>query len=285
METNGVNLITNRIQSYTHKVPIIKGAVNLHKPNRYIAKRLSISVLFLFVSIYAMSFMDAVAWYRMPEYENDKILQDIGFQIIPYNCPKSPTNIQTLIIKYNLIINLVVCIFNNDGMFRIQRFMHVTSCTFILRGITISVTSYPSPNPVCDDETKHFWGEKGYVYVAMSSLPTKACGDLMFSGHTAMLTLLLLFEYNYDIWPKINAIKIIQLAKTLIGYYSIISCRSHYTSDVIVGIIVTVLLFITSQTYFPTSKYISNIEMREQEKIKYDPCHFDMDTGDRMEMV
>jgi len=285
MEINGKNSIKTRIKKNIYKLPIIKGAINLCKPKTYIAMRLSKTVLFLFVSIYAMSFMDAIAWYRMPEYENEKILKDIGFQIIPYNCPKSPNNIQTLIIKYNLLINLVLCLFKNDGMFKIQRFMHMTSCTLILRGITISLTSYPTPNPVCNEVTKDFWGETGYVYVAMSSLPTRACGDLMFSGHTAILTILFLFEYNYDIWPNINAIKIIQVAKTLIGYYSIISCRSHYTSDVIVGIIITILLFITGQTYFPTSKYISNIEMRQQEKIRYEPCDCYMNTGDRMEMI
>ena len=55
----------------------------------------------------------------------------------------------------------------------------------------------------------------------------------------------------------------------MIGFYSIIACRLHYTSDVIMGIIVSTFVFIISETHFTMNKMLSTIEMQPNKKIVY----------------
>jgi hypothetical protein len=108
----------------------------------------------------------------------------------------------------------------------------------------------------------------------MGTMPTHSCGNLMFSGHASLLTLLFLVEGKYDKIHNANAIwysklLFIRIIKTVMGYYSIIACRSHYTSDVVIGIMLASLIFIVSETHFATSKILSSIEMRSYKKIVY----------------
>ena len=67
-----------------------------------------------------MSFTDALAWYRMPRYEENKngVLPDIGYEIVPYNCPlESPKNIQTYILEVSIIINIILALLSDNGLF------------------------------------------------------------------------------------------------------------------------------------------------------------------------
>jgi hypothetical protein len=226
--------------------------------------------------------MDAVAWYRMPRYNSGNtshILSDVGYELIPFYCPlESPNNIQTVIITYSVVIDMIRCLSLSRGRFILQRYFHITTIIYILRSLTVGVTSYPNPNPVCSEklnEKNIFWGNEGVLYEVMNGFPTHACGNLMFSGHASTLTLLLLMEYKYELWYRSANKKLMKVqtmmkvSKTLMGYYSLVSCRSHYTSDVIVGIITTILTFQICETYFPTNKHIAKAEMMPHQTIKY----------------
>lgn len=274
-------LIT-QIMKYTKKIPLIQGMNPLNMSYKYVLFQLSKTVISLLLSVYIMSFMDAVAWYRMPRYysaNTSHILRDVGYQVIPFYCPlESPNNIQTVIITYSVVIDAIRCLSLSRGRFILQRYLHITAIIYILRSLTVGVTSYPNPNPVCSEklnENRIFWGYEGVLYEVMNGFPTHACGNLMFSGHASSLTLLLLMEYKYDLWyrsanKKLRSVQtILKVSKTLIGYYSLISCRSHYTSDVIVGVITTTSIFIICETYFPTNKHIAKAEMIPHQTIKY----------------
>ena len=223
--------------------------------------------------------MDALAWYRMPRYEeNATILSDIGYEIIPYNCPlKSPENIQTSILEGSLIVNILLALLSGNGLFVLQRYAHITSIVYILRSIVVTVTSYPNPNPVCSSliKNKHnLFGRDSIMVHVFSSFPTHSCGNLMFSGHAASLTLIFLIEGKYDAIKKMNIrwfrlITLIRIMKTLVGYYSTIACRSHYTADVILGIMISVMIYIISETHFENSETLTTIEMQSLKKKVY----------------
>jgi len=72
-------------------------------------------------------------------------------------------------------------------------------------------------------------------------LPTHTCHDMMFSGHTAMGTLAYLFIWKYKLVTSTT------LTMTTIAlfslYYSLIASRSHYTVDVLIGILVAISIF------------------------------------------
>lgn len=79
------------------------------------------------------------------------------------------------------------------------------------------------------------------IVKTISTFPTKSCGNLMFSGHTMFLTLFCIFEFRY---LQLNRIcRVMSLAKTGFGIYSIIACRSHYTIDVVISLLLTNLVF------------------------------------------
>lgn len=80
--------------------------------------------------------------------------------------------------------------------------------------------------------------------------PPHACGDLMYSGHVACIiaTMIIGHYHNLFNFPKashtVNAVvPFMANLWALIGVYSTISCRSHYTVDVIVAFYMTPGLF------------------------------------------
>jgi hypothetical protein len=258
-------------------VPIINGIIKSNYSSNHIIFQLSKTMMLLISSVYYVSLMDAFAWYRMPRYEDETntILPDIGYTIIRYNCPlESPENLQTYIMKMSILFNVVCAIYSKNGLFILQRCMHLTSITCILKGSIECLTSYPNPNPVCSSLLKDKQTLLEIVKRVMGTIPTHSCGNLMFSGHASSLTLLLFVEGKYNIIKNANTrwIRILLLMrtiKTLIGYYSIIACRSHYTSDLVIGIMISSFIFIVSETHFATSKILSTIEMQPYKKILY----------------
>ena len=259
------------------KVPIISGILESHYSINHILVQLLKTLMLLISSTYYMSLMDAFAWYRMPRYEDEikRILPDIGYAAIPYNCPlESPQNLQTYILKISILFNVVCAVYSKNGLFVMQRCIHLTSIACILKGTIGCLTSYPNPNPVCSSLLKNQQTLLEIMKRVMGTIPTHSCGNLMFSGHASSLTLFLLVEGKYNIIKKVNIrwfriLLFIRAIKTVLGYYSIIACRSHYTSDVVIGIMVSSLIFIVSETHFRTSKILSTIEMQPYKKIVY----------------
>jgi hypothetical protein len=256
-------------------VPIISGIIKSNYPIDHIAIQCLKTIIIILSSTYYMSLMDALAWYRMPrnEYEMNPILPDIGFTLIPYNCPlESPDNIQTYILKISIMFNVVCAIYSKNGLFVIQRCIHLTSIACILKGSIECLTSYPNPNPVCSSLLEDKQTLLEIAKRVMGTIPSHSCGNLMFSGHASSLTLFLLVEGKYNIIRNANKgcfrlLLIMRIIKTLMGYYSIIACRSHYTTDIAIGIMITWFIFIVSETHFSGSKTLTTIEMQPYKKI------------------
>ena len=225
-----------------------------------ITQFLKSTMSFLLAMVFMNAVGDAVAWYRMPKYDSvdewhEHILDDVGFEIIPYYCPYiGHHNIQTLVIFISFIYNSIVTgislwingsYFNNQSGIPVVQpaihFLQHTAILMVLRSFTMTVTAFPSPNPTCKDESITQLGYSGALFQTMSSFPAKSCGNQLFSGHTMFLTSFMLFEYKYNLIPR--KLFFISIIKTLIGYYSVIACRSHYTIDVLIAILFTFGIF------------------------------------------
>ncbi len=131
-----------------------------------------------------------------------------------------------------------------NGLVYMQQFIHMSCIMMLLRTTTLSLTSMPSPNPKCFDESVapiEYTGYDGSVFKTIHSVATKSCGNLMFSGHTMFLTMLYLFENKHKIVPR--KLVFLSFVKTATGYYYIIACRSHYTIDIWISCLITNMSF------------------------------------------
>lgn len=131
-------------------------------------------------------------------------------------------------------------------------FFVLMAILYLFRSLTFSLTQTPPPEKdasnVC---ARNKYGViKGWMF-SFKSLD-ETCIDNMFSGHASTILVICLLVLKYS--PYL-------LEKILIGVFTpiylflITSSRIHYTSDVIVSIIITTLLFIA----FPKKLLFSKI--------------------------
>jgi hypothetical protein len=212
-------------------------------------KSIAASILCFCASSTVMSICgDALAWHRMPKYatiEDAKlhILRDGGHELIPYTCDSSiiNCNMQTTVILFSLPFFVGRCYFLSNGVAIFNKFVRLVSIMMILRTMTMISTAFPNPNPQCYDESTINISYRDAILQTISTFPTKSCGNLMFSGHTMFLLSFCLFEVQFlytQVWFRIASV-----AKTVFGVYYIIACRSHYTIDVVVSLLITGLVY------------------------------------------
>jgi len=114
------------------------------------------------------------------------------------------------------------------------------SILFILRIITFTVTNIPPTYSLQKNKQlckyKIFGKHFGFSFNNI----THTCNDYMFSGHTVHIVSFLLFILYFS---KNIIEKIILTFIALLILFFIINSRMHYTSDIVVAIIITFLLF------------------------------------------
>ena len=88
----------------------------------------------------------------------------------------------------------------------------------------------------------------------------------MFSGHTAYLILLVLFDYKYSVMPR--KLFSLSIGRTILGLYSVIACRSHYSVDVVVSVLITTFTFVTCNEYLPQIPYLRRLERDDGDDVR-----------------
>ena len=150
--------------------------------------------------------------YRLAQLQDD-IVHDFGFSIIPhyYNCFNDYIVISLLLVY--------LCLGKNHLLL-------LKSCIvlFILRLFFINLTVLPIITPECKERIP---------------LPfTGRCRDLVFSGHTGLAILVLLFLVNEGTLNTLFAslVSILLVIVTLMG-------RHHYSLDIVLAIIASYIIF------------------------------------------
>lgn len=137
------------------------------------------------------------------------------------------------------------------------RSLAIWGMLFVCRAFTTVVTPLPNPYHQCVPKISYpdnIWLEALAIFPGVGNEST--CQDVMFSGHTTMGTLFTLSIIRYAPlapWSRYTATDRCFSVTTLIhvlsvcwccwGYYVITASRLHYTIDVIVGVLVTLLCF------------------------------------------
>ncbi|KAL7497870.1 hypothetical protein ACHAWT_009113 [Skeletonema menzelii] len=210
-----------------------------------------------FVSYMIMGvFGGSVAYMHFERSDRDvpDPLPDFGYDRIPYFCPAIPHvphgNVQSIVlfILYTIILSGVVLrwtprfhpksgtvVSNGDGRLILQHMFHLNCLVFLTRTSTVGVTGLPQPNPKCVEQ-QHLPVTFGNAlqFVMGRGFPPHACGDLVYSGHVGC-TLICMAVLHRHGFMKNKIVAVGMWTVAAIGIYFTISCRSHYSVDVVLA--------------------------------------------------
>mmetsp|Transcript_68993 Transcript_68993/g.102536 ORF Transcript_68993/g.102536 Transcript_68993/m.102536 type:complete len:330 (+) Transcript_68993:501-1490(+) len=231
----------------------------------YNNRKLFLSVILWFTTYELMGVVGGtIAFLHFPRTPDEQpiALPDYGYDIIPYFCPYIPYiphgNLQSFVLMIFYVI-LLIGVFStmkkaaDEGRLILQQLLHLNVLVFITRTTTVCVTGLPQPNPRCVD-VQH--DEVNYAqaldFVMLRSFLPHACGDLVYSGHVGctLVCFVIMWRHNYlvETWKKVAIISL-----TITGILSTLSCRSHYTVDVVLAFYFIRFL---SEFYFLRSEHV-----------------------------
>mmetsp|Transcript_10837 Transcript_10837/g.18491 ORF Transcript_10837/g.18491 Transcript_10837/m.18491 type:complete len:405 (-) Transcript_10837:122-1336(-) len=210
-----------------------------------------------FVSYMIMGVFGGSVAYMHFERSNRDVpdpLPDFGYEVIPYFCPHIPHvphgNVQSVVlfILYTIILSGVVLrwtprfhpksgtlVSNGDGRLILQHMCHLNCLVFLTRTTTVGLTGLPQPNPKCVEQ-QHLpvTFENALQFVMGRGFVPHACGDLIYSGHVGC-TLICMAVLHRHGFMKNKIVAVGMWIVAAIGIYFTISCRSHYSVDVVLA--------------------------------------------------
>jgi len=197
------------------------------------------------ILIYTMNYVHQ----RMPL--NSPPLPDVGHDLIP---KMEPENLGDRTMMVLVVSQLVAWYFNSNRYPNIIKFLLTLGNLYLLRIASISVTSLPPTDNHCRLNYKPipnvFWNTVIGIFTFGSS--NIHCGDLMFSGHTCMVTTVWMsFMTTYK---KKYFMKFAVTLLMLITFFLIIATRSHYTGDIWIAFWLTALVYKATPSTFPFTK-------------------------------
>ncbi|ORC91952.1 putative phosphatidylcholine:ceramide cholinephosphotransferase 2 [Trypanosoma theileri] len=131
-------------------------------------------------------------------------------------------------------VHLIACV----------RFLASYSIMLIFRALVIIMTSYPATDNHCQNPVPITNPLKN-IFLTVVTLGSGSihCGDLMFSGHTIIITLNLMIQWTYG--PLIHWLfRPVACIIVPFSFYCIIASRSHYTDDILVAFYATITTFL-----------------------------------------
>lgn len=210
----------------------------------------------IFFSKKSFAFYFSIFWILLGTYfncviqayldrESSKLkpLPDLGFLLLPHI---HYYKIADIWLYCALGISLIRYLFDKRQNVRVfRRFMFLQGSLFMLRGISIMVTTLPPPLKKCSIEiTGNPFVEGLLIMIGWA----KTCNDVLFSGHTVTIThLALIWHYHHGLKFHPNYCILLRIGVwmiTISGYFMIIATHFHYTIDVFIAICITTFLFL-----------------------------------------
>jgi hypothetical protein len=199
----------------------------------------------------------------MDTYQNKTLLLfDIVFLYLPRVNSTAPAEFfsgwpgNLVVIRY--------CLFPGPLSMRWQilyRGLFIEGVLFLIRAVTLILTPLPNPYRQCDPVImypKNIWLEAWAINAPFNPAYNElTCQDVLYSGHTVMGTLGVLFFAYYAKkapvapWCRHFPYRIFYfccLLFTLWGWYVIAGSHYHYSVDVWVGAVMTIMVFTVYHT-------------------------------------
>ncbi|KNE66798.1 hypothetical protein AMAG_11289 [Allomyces macrogynus ATCC 38327] len=178
-------------------------------------------------------------------------LPDLGHDLIPHlSIPHLPDYF--IITLTALTVGLIINHKHRLGL--IRRFLYVHGTLLLFRSLTIISTTLPDPQKKCAEKLP-----VEDIFAPVNPLMPVTCGDMMFSGHTVMLTILAMIWTDYG--PQIAWVRRGIWTIAALGMLSLLAMRYHYTIDIMIA------LYITQRGWRWYGYLAANQHLREQEPI------------------
>ncbi|EDV40697.1 uncharacterized protein Dana_GF23791 [Drosophila ananassae] len=238
----------------------------LRTGGRYVAPeyfKTAMSLAYSFVVTWITSFVMVIVHERVPDMKRYPPLPDIFLD----NVPHIPWAFNMCEITGSLLFTiwLVVLIFHKYRMVLLRRFFALAGTVFLLRCVTMLITSLSVPGTHLQCSQKDFAIDDPNVDLVgaliirmtrayriwsglgMSIQGVRTCGDYMFSGHTVALTLLNFFITEYT--PRnLYFLHTLTWLLNMFGIFFILAAHEHYSIDVFVAFYITSRLFLYYHT-------------------------------------
>jgi hypothetical protein len=147
-----------------------------------------------------------------------------------------------------------ILIFHVHRIIILRRFCAITGSIFMLRCVTMFVTSLSVPGRHLSEEcslVEQSFGDwdaklaRAWTIASgfgLSVAGVTTCGDYMFSGHSSILTLLNLFinEYTPYNWKGLH---IVTWCMNMFGMFFVLCAHEHYTLDVFCAFYISSRMF------------------------------------------
>ncbi|KAG5466548.1 hypothetical protein LSCM4_01700 [Leishmania orientalis] len=124
------------------------------------------------------------------------------------------------------------------------RFLTSYAVVIMFRALVIMATSYPATDNHCQNPQviEHPVLNVILTLVTMGSGAIH-CGDLMFSGHTMILSLSFIMAWDYSPFLHPWALRVWASVLLPASFYCILASRSHYTDDILVAMYVMIATY------------------------------------------
>eukprot|EP01112_Ceratiomyxa_fruticulosa_P000988 TRINITY_DN1093_c0_g1_i1.p1 TRINITY_DN1093_c0_g1~~TRINITY_DN1093_c0_g1_i1.p1 ORF type:complete len:296 (-),score=9.61 TRINITY_DN1093_c0_g1_i1:254-1141(-) len=197
------------------------------RPFRPQGVRLLFCILFGMLSYIWMVVCTIISSWRFPNFQGSVILPDALFIMLPqYNIYMASDILLYLLFAFAL----GRVIWHTRGLAIARRYLFISACLYVLRGLVVLVTSFPDPKGSCWVVPSTLWEIQETVILT--------CGDLMVSAHAIIVTLntCIIQEYSRPLFPRIFSwvLMIICLMGRIIA-------RQNYTVDILLGVLLPIL--------------------------------------------
>ncbi|XP_036402567.1 sphingomyelin synthase-related protein 1-like isoform X2 [Megalops cyprinoides] len=206
------------------------------------------------------SFVMVIVHDRVPDMQTYPPLPDIFLDSVP-RIPWAFAMAEACGLVL-LIIWLLVLLLHKHRSILMRRLCSLTGTVFLLRCVTMFVTSLSVPGQHLQCSGKMYgdvWAKLGRALAiwsgfGMTLTGVHTCGDYMFSGHTVVLTMLNFFvtEYTPRTW---NFLHTLSWVLNLFGIFFILAAHEHYSIDVFIAFYITTRIFLYYHTLANTRAY------------------------------
>lgn len=211
--------------------------------------KLFVATLYAVTSLILTTIAMTIAHDRVPDMKTIPPLPDIFLDNIP-TIPHAFEAAEWCAVTLTALFSCLILVHKHRFVI-IRRYFSIIGTVFLLRALTMMSTTLSVPGKHldnCEVRIGESWDSKFKHVLAiwrgagLSVAGVRTCGDYMFSGHTAALTVLNLFVCEYSPM-KLKFIQTVSWSLNFFGAFFILAAHEHYTIDVIVA------FYITSRTF------------------------------------
>ena len=229
--------------------------------------KMIVALIFFLLTIFATGLAMVWCHERLPNAEQHPPLPDLVLDNLPI-IPWAFQATEYLGGVLGLIV-LVTFLVHKHRMVLVRRLCVITGCLFLLRCLTMVVTSLSVPGPHLDcaaAQPRTFDEKLGRALEIVSGFGAsvngvQTCGDYMFSGHTLVLTVLNCFAERYTPYHW-KGLHILTWTMNLFGCFFILAAHEHYTIDVVIAFFLTKAIF----SRYHDSAALQNILTKEERR-------------------